>query len=850
MADDYKRGKKWSLEEIDELLQDSGIISKKEEVNAEELVSSKTQVFNPRPIHDESISHQIITEKIEKTDSVVEPQVYGSIGSEKYRDRFLNRPVQNIENTAEHKLVSEEDFKYERSGFIKKKGDFQNTADFSPMPTLIPDDRIAESDSLNKTRVFENGDEASKDNLSKTLNRTEMLRSLAVTGGSEVIMDDIIEEDDSQLTFDGFITEEDSKNTVDEREVEKELIKKRKEKTETFNITSEITNAEENKPKKKFGIDEYRTEDDKNKVSYYLKKNMQSAYVGAIGTFVCFGALLVVSLLGLWIPDLQNILLLLSLTFLIITTVVNFNTVLDGVKSLKGFNFDRNTSSFISLFAGYIQNIAFIVFAGAIAESGLHILTPATVLPIAFNRLAEYFEYKRITKNFEYITAKELYSIGKITKKETAFEIGRGLLLDDPEVLCSQKTAFPTRFLELSKSYYPSDEINAKLIPIGFGASVLVGALSMLVTKDFLSGITSFTASVSISVPYFAHFADALAIFRKSSKLLDKGAMLSGWEALNQCETANAVAVDSADIFSKDGGNVYGIHQFYDMQIDEIILYTASLLINSGGPLGNLFKRVIVGDTSLLPPVESLTYEDKLGLSAWIFNRRILVGNGDLLKNHNVEIPDKELIERHLCEGRYPLFLAIDGKAAAVFIISYDIDYDNARLLKSIEKKSISLLVRSDDANITDEMLSTRLSLPQSGIKVLSAVSGDIYKAYTKGVTSSSDSVLLHDGTAESFLLAISSALSLDSTKNVLNLFQSCAVGLGIAIVAALSLVSGLQSLGAVQLVLIQGFFTVLTSLFITGVLGGGKKSAKPKNTAKKDRKAKNSNKKKSKKKK
>ena len=40
------------------------------------------------------------------------------------------------------------------------------------------------------------------------------------------------------------------------------------------------------------------------------------------------------------------------------------------------------------------------------------------------------------------------------------------------------------------------------------------------------------------------------------------------------------------------------------------------------------------------------------------------------------------LIERHLCEGRYPLYLAVDGKAAAVFIVSYDVNNENAKLSK------------------------------------------------------------------------------------------------------------------------------------------------------------------------
>jgi hypothetical protein len=293
--------------------------------------------------------------------------------------------------------------------------------------------------------------------------------------------------------------------------------------------------------------------------------------------------------------------------------------------------------------------------------------------------------------------------------------------------------------------------------------------------------------------------------------------MIAGWEALRMCENANAVAVDSADIFDSEGGNVFGIHPFYDIGIDEAIIYTASLLVASGGPLGNLFKRVIVGEVSLLPPVDTLAYEDKLGLSAWIFNRRVLVGSKDLLRNHNVEIPNIALVERHLTEGRYPLYLAIDGKAAAAFIVSYDIEQSNAKYLKDIESNSISLLVRSDDANITDEMVAGGLDLPLSGVKVLSAVSGDLYKTYTGETTSSADALLIHDGKTKSLLRAIRSALSLGSFKRVLNLIQICAMGIGVALVGTLSLVSGLEHLNCLELIITQGFFTALAIFVVSG---------------------------------
>ena len=832
MADERKNGRKWSLEEIDALLQDSGMLPK-EEVVEESVPVKKAEAINPRPIRNEEIDHQIISEKIERSEGSGEPQVYGSFVSEKYRDRFFNRLIQNLEKTAEHQFIPEDQQKYERSGFVKQKSSFEHTADLSPVPTLVPDDRINEESATDKTVVFgEVQDETENDKYQDAKTRTIGLRSLAVTDGNAHEHELSDEYDDSQLSFEGFHTQE--VNIVDEREVEEELIKKRKVKASTFTITSDITEEEKEESPKRYGTDEYRTPDDKFKVSYYLKKNKNTSFAGMVASYICFGVLTAASIFAMNFPEAEKGVLVASLITLIITIAANANVLLDGFRSFKGMRFGKNTGSVISVLAAILQDVVFLFSSAEPFENGLALLTAAAVLPLAFNRTAEYFEYKRIAENFEYIANNELCSIGKIEKKQTAFEIGRGLLLDDPCVLASQKTSFPRRFIELSQKFYPSDDINRRLVPISFGASVLVGAITLLITKDSLSAITAFTGAICVSVPYFSFLVDALIISKTSKKLLEKGGMLAGWDAFNECNKANAIAFDSADIFDENGGNVFGIHLFYDIQIDEAILYTASLLIKSGGPLGNLFKRIIVGETSLLPPVDSLTYEDKLGLSAWIFNRRILVGNSDLLRNHNVVIPDMSLIERHLCEGRYPLYLSVDGKAAAVFIVSYDVNNENARLLKSIEKNSLSLLVRSDDANITDEMVSSKLSLPQSGVKVLSAVSGDIYKNYCAGVTSAADALLMHDGKPHSFLSAINAALSLGSVKHILNIFQACAMGIGLAIVSALAFVSGLSALNCLQLIIVQGFFAAFTIFVMTGSLFATSGKAKKKTTKKK----------------
>lgn len=798
---DGKTPRKWSLEEIDELLQDSGMLPKDDDSidMVEEIApSQKTEVFNPRPSHNNKIKHRIIKDTVEKSDSVAEPQVYGNFVSEKYRDRFFNKPIQNIEKTAEHTIVPQEKQKYERGGFIKKKSNFSATADFTPVPNLVPDDIADELSEKEKTMVI--GD------IQHT--RTIGLRSLAVTDGDAHDIELPDEDNDMQLSLEGFHTAE--VDIVDEREVEEELIRKRKDKISSFTITSEISEPKEDSQEKKYGTDEYRTADEKFKVAYYIKKKKMSALTGAIISFICALALLIVSIVAKSMETGGKGLIFLSIVITVAAAAVSFNQLLDGIKAIKSFRFNRNTGCFVAVVAVAIQNLIFLT-SSAPFENGLSLLNGAAVMYLGLNMLGEYLENRRIGENFSYLSSREdIYSIGPIEKKGTAFEIGRGLLLDDPSVLSSQRTLFPRRFIEFSKKYYPSDSISKKLIPIGVAGSLIIGVITLLVSKDILSGITAFTASVCVCMPYLTCVVDSAAIDKVSKRMRQKGAMIAGWEALRVCENANAVAVDSCDIFDAEGGNVYGIHPFYDIGIDEAIIYTATLAVASGGPLGNLFKRVIVGELSLLPPVDTLIYEDKLGLSAWIFNRRVLVGSEDLLRNHNVEIPDTALIAKHLSVGRYPLYLAIDGKAAAVFIISYDVDEKNRKMLREIESNSISLLVRSDDANITDELVSQKLSLPQSGVKVISAVSGDIYKSYVKETTSVADALLIHDGKANSFLYAIKSALSLGAIKSVLSTFQICAMGVGIALVGVLSFVSGAHHLGCLQIMATQGIFTAL----------------------------------------
>ena len=71
MYDEYYTGKsprKWTFEEIDELLQDSGMTSQQEfQPEPISKTINKPEAIDPRPTYNEEIEHKIKTTKVEKS---------------------------------------------------------------------------------------------------------------------------------------------------------------------------------------------------------------------------------------------------------------------------------------------------------------------------------------------------------------------------------------------------------------------------------------------------------------------------------------------------------------------------------------------------------------------------------------------------------------------------------------------------------------------------------------------------------------------------------------------------------------------------------------------------------------
>ena len=135
-----------------------------------------------------------------------------------------------------------------------------------------------------------------------------------------------------------------------------------------------------------------------------------------------------------------------------------------------------------------------------------------------------------------------------------------------------------------------------------------------------------------------------------------------------------------------------------------------------------------MGNDKLLLPVEALSYEDRLGLSAWINEKRILVGNAQLLRNHSVKAPDDSFEKKYTEDGKRVIYLSVEGQLAAMLVVSYYPSAPVKKGLNALVNQGITVLVTSRDSNITEEFIESSFGTGKNGVRVLTSASAEFFK--------------------------------------------------------------------------------------------------------------------------
>ncbi len=597
------------------------------------------------------------------------------------------------------------------------------------------------------------------------------------------------------------------------------LSQHRKKKVENFVLkTDEQDNeptSEESEDKSRTGQTEFKKFDDAEKVLgsiIQVKSNLVLRlcvllFTGIFSTFITVANDLELPLIKTFDRTITPAAYLFTNTVLgLISIAVCYNVMLAGMKSLFKRKADNDTIAALGIFVTVIAGIINLFDPESIRDSVYHVYISAAIVGLIFNTLGKLMIVKRTERNFRYVAGDfERYAVTSVDDEETAENFTRGSVAE-PKIAAMRKTEFVDNFMKNSYTADISDEYSKKVSPYILIAGIVIALLSLIFDKGAANmkerlfiALAAFSGTVTMCSSFAVMLIVNVPLARATKKYLQYSAVMLGYSSVDEFADTNSLLVDAEQLFPNGSIELANLKLLSAISIEDCILMAASLSCQSGSVLRSTFYKMLRGKTELLYPVESYIYEDGLGLSGWIENKRVLLGTRELMENHSIDGLPSEAKEKEYTKGNVAVYLSISGITAAMFVIEVSPNLSVTRWLQELELEGITTVIRTVDGFLSQRFLSDLFDIERDSVKLLSFRYHKDYESETEYVPRQASSMLC-SGHFPSFAMLVIGAKRLKFTAK-----------LGASVMYGATILAGLIAL----IMMLAGSFVQLTPTLV-----------------------------------
>ena len=573
-------------------------------------------------------------------------------------------------------------------------------------------------------------------------------------------------------------------------------------------------------------VEDYTGEEDEKSILYELNHNIRKLFMRSLLSGIIAAVVVVLTIVTRIFPSAicsavpfaPAAYAILLFILMAASLVLNRVAMLSGLSPLVHIKGNSDTAVAVAGAAGMVQIIVSFFCLGDL--NGFHVNYYTVIPMLAFfaNNVGKLYMVLRVKDNFKFVSSKGQKYASKIYNNESvAMQMMSGTAADRPIIAYQHKTEFPSNFLKISYAPDPSEDLASKLAPITTIASIIIAVMYGVVKLSFADALNAFALITAVSVPVATLLSVNAPVRKLCKTLLSYGSMLSGYPSVKQFCDSTAIMIDANELFPAESISLEGIKTFEDYGIDESLLCGIASLKEAQNPIANAFDSVVAETEETLPEVESVLYEDEIGLVGWIKSERILVGSRTLMEKYSVEVPNMEYEEKYTSQGRQVTYLSRAGRLVAMFVTRYTPDAQLKAEMQRAETNGISFLIRTTDYNVTNDLVAKLYDLFYRSIKVLPTGLGNVLREAEDTVEETSRSYLITNGKAASLARAVTGCVKIKHNISLSIIIQLIAVIFGLLVASTLSLYAGVQVMGSLE-VLIYALFWGAAAVFAPAV--------------------------------
>ncbi len=552
-------------------------------------------------------------------------------------------------------------------------------------------------------------------------------------------------------------------------------------------------------------LDEYKSYEQTDETLTFLNELKHKNLFKTISMTVIFLLSLVLIFLGKLVsphplpiidPE-QNpsIFCLVDLILCLVLMFINADVISKGIVSTLKRKPGKDALYAYSIIGMTIFNIVILTSSSSINDSDVFLYTPALIFITLLGSIGKSYAIKRMLTNFRFVSGQyDKYSLGVLKQNDLANSLAKGSIEQEPNIIYDKKAHFLSDFIKESLRDDLSDEIGYYTAPLAVIMSFVAALLAFFLGNNIYVALTVFTGVLIVATGSVAMFVSNYPLYTASKTLSRLGGGVLGYKATKDFTDANSIVIPARDLFFDKNIILYGIKTFSEMPIDRAILDATSVLRETNSILSGMFMNIISGRTDILDPVDSVKYEDAMGISAWVNNRRVLIGSRELMINHNIDIPSKDYESRYIAQGKNLIYLSAEGVLSAVFVVGLEYSEEIRNMLIDLYNNNVLVMVKTVDPILTEARLGEVFDMPAETFKVIPSRLHKELAEYTCEADTASGAVF-NNGKLPAYLYSFLFAKNLNKPFLIGKLISFASAILGILLFVVFTLLNSTSQL-------------------------------------------------------
>ncbi|MBX4926555.1 heavy metal translocating P-type ATPase [Rhizobium binae] len=258
------------------------------------------------------------------------------------------------------------------------------------------------------------------------------------------------------------------------------------------------------------------------------------------------------------------------------------------------------------------------------------------------------------------------------------------------------------------------DRVTSWFVPAVILAALLTfGAWMILGPSPALSfALVNAVAVLIIACPCAMGLATPTSIMVGTGRAAELGILFRRGEALQSLREARIVALDKTGTLTKGEPELTDIRVAEGFRREEVLAWVASIEALSEHPIAEAIVKAAEAEGLALGGVEGFEASPGYGVKGSVAGRSMLVGADRALVRAGVSVEGfAPLAEELSSKGGSPIYVAVDGKLAAIVAVSDPVKETTPEAIRSLHALGLEVAMITGDNRRTAEAVAAQLGI-------------------------------------------------------------------------------------------------------------------------------------------